>query len=685
MEKKALTDKFLVIGIDGFEPRLAKKFLDQGKMPNLERFIARGACREDLVLLGAMPTVTPPLWTTLATGAYPGTHGITCFFGQHPENLDEMVYNLDSRRCKAEPLWNVFAEDAGKKTLVWHWPGSSWPPTSDSPNLHVVEGTQPTLINLGVANVDTLKLVSAAESIAELSFVPDKAEVSAGTGCVIENVDELLAAGDPVIDDVVKDNIYSGYKTLGKGIKNYLMDETDLEVYNIAKLTADSVFSPIKPAHGWIDAPEDAKEFYIFVGKGTERRPGLIVKNADGIYDTVQMYRSKKADAPYAVITSGIPVYNVRDEVKDSEGQVHQCVRHYQILSLSPDGSKLSMALNMAMDITRDDFFHPQSLWTEVTEKFGYPPIAFRINGVNPNIVKNVLIPSWDPYCNWQADCLTHFMQEGRYDIIFSHIHNVDSMGHQFWHFAKYQEEWGNDAEAYQYFFEMIYEQTDRYLGRFLPYLDQGWTMIITSDHGLITTEHHGVLLGEMNGLNVPIMRELGYTVLEKDADGKEIQQVDWSKTRAVAIRGDHIYLNLKGRNIHGIVEPEDRYDLEQQIISDLYNYRDPKTNKRVVSIALRNRDAVLLGMSGPECGDIIYFKEEGFNIIHADSLSTQRGYADTSVSPIFIAAGPGIKEGYYTDRVIRQVDVAPTIAALCGVRMPKQCEGAIVHQIIAE
>ena len=139
MGKKALTDKFLVIGVDGFEPRLAKKFLDQGKMPNLQKFIERGACREDLVLLGAMPTVTPPLWTTLATGAYPGTHGITCFFGQHPENLDEMVYNLDSRRCKAEPLWNVFAEDAGKKTLVWHWPGSSWPPTSDSPFQLLVE------------------------------------------------------------------------------------------------------------------------------------------------------------------------------------------------------------------------------------------------------------------------------------------------------------------------------------------------------------------------------------------------------------------------------------------------------------------------------------------------------------------------------------------------------------------
>ena len=65
------------------------------------------------------------------------------------------------------------------------------------------------------------------------------------------------------------------------------------------------------------------------------------------------------------------------------------------------------------------------------------------------------------------------------------------------------------------------------------------------------------------------------------------------------------------------------------------------------------------------------------------DSLATFEGYFDTSVSPIFIAAGQGIKKGYYTDRVIRQVDVAPTIAALAGVRCPAQNEGSIIHQIL--
>ena len=87
-------------------------------MPNLEKkLLAAGSAREDLVLLGAMPTITPPMWTTLATGAYPMTHGITDFWRQDPDNLGLRNYALDSRLCKAEQMWNVTAE-AGRKHLL---------------------------------------------------------------------------------------------------------------------------------------------------------------------------------------------------------------------------------------------------------------------------------------------------------------------------------------------------------------------------------------------------------------------------------------------------------------------------------------------------------------------------------------------------------------------------------------
>ena len=103
------------------------------------------------------------------------------------------------------------------------------------------------------------------------------------------------------------------------------------------------------------------------------------------------------------------------------------------------------------------------------------------------------------------------------------------------------------------------------------------------------------------------------------------------------------------------------------------------------MSIAVRNHDAELLGVSGPECGDIYFSIRENFGRLHGDTLTTAEGYFDTSVSPVFIAAGAGIKENHTTARTIRQVDVAPTAAALLGIRFPAECEGAPIYQILSE
>ena len=106
----------------------------------------------------------------------------------------------------------------------------------------------------------------------------------------------------------------------------------------------------------------------------------------------------------------------------------------------------------------------------------------------------------------------------------------------------------------------------------------------------------------------------------------------------------------------------------------------------------MRAKDALPLGLGGPystidqgypESGDIIYCMAEGYEHDHDDSMATSLGECDTSAGPIFIAAGPGIKKNYYTDRVIRQVDVTPTIATIMDLRMPEQCEGAPIYQII--
>ena len=75
----------------------------------------------------------------------------------------------------------------------------------------------------------------------------------------------------------------------------------------------------------------------------------------------------------------------------------------------------------------------------------------------------------------------------------------------------------------------------------------------------------------------------------------------------------------------------------------------------------------------------------EGFNRLHGDSLATTNGYWGTSVSPIVIFAGKGFKKGATINRIIQQVDFAATIAAIGGVRMPRDCEGAPVYPAFEE
>ena len=113
---------------------------------------------------------------------------------------------------------------------------------------------------------------------------------------------------------------------------------------------------------------------------------------------------------------------------------------------------------------------------------------------------------------------------------------------------------------------------------------------------------------------------------------------------------------------------------------------KDPKTGRRVIALALHRKDANLLGLGGEHTSaDIIFFVHEDFVRDHGESLSTAEGYADTSVGPIFVAAGAGIKEGFEMTMFPREVDVAPTAAALLGVRMPAQCDGAPVYSILTE
>lgn len=675
-ERSAHAKKIMVLGVDGLDPRYSKHLLDQGKMPNMKKYIERGVCREDLVLLGGHPTITPPMWTTLATGCYANVHGITGFYRQHPEDLSAVTYALDSRDCKAEQVWNCTAE-AGKKTLVFHWPGSSWPPTSNSENLFVIDGTSPGSLGMATSQTENDILFAASEKVKEPKFISN-ADPNVVALCVVEELPERSKH--------VEWDFSESTSMIDKMSICY-----DFDLSSSVRPKIDLAQSYIKEATGWTDAPAGAKETVILLSHGLIRRPALLLKNTQGIYDKLAIYKNKKETKPIATLELGVVQGNIIDDGFNKNDEKFTVTRTMKLLEVAPDGSYFKVWVSAAMNVNVYDTWHPQRMYDYIKETCGPTPPTASIYEQTEEL-HQCMMAGWEFSIDWQIKAMHEIIKREDIEVVFSHMHDVDLIDHTFIHELSEQVCESNkqrgttqlDHADFVRWQDDLYDLTDRYLGAFLHYLDEGWSIIITSDHAQVSPKN-GMYpyLGQIIGYTTQLFEQWGYTTMKRDENGNRIREVDWTKTKAIANRSNDVWINLKGRQEYGIVDPADKYELEEEIMTKLYGLTHPKTGKRVVACALRNKDAVHFGLGGPECGDIVYFIAEGYNGDHGDSLSTCYGEEYTSVSPIFIAAGPGFKCGEYTDRIIRQIDVAPTIAALLGTRMPAQCEGSPVYQIL--
>ena len=674
-ERKAHAQKVMVLGVDGMDPRYTRYMVDQGKMPAVAEIIRRGACREDLVLLGGHPTITPPMWTTLATGCYANVHGITGFYRQHPDDLAGITYALDSRDCHAEQVWNCTAE-AGLKTLVFHWPGSSWPPSSDSKNLFVVDGTSPGALGMATSQTESDFVLGASDKVSEPKFMSN-VDPNFIALCVVEELPERSKEADWDLGDAA-------------GMIDKMSICCDFNNSTAGQAT-DLVQSYIREPKGWSNAPEGAKETVMLLSRGLIRRPCLLLENDQGEYDKLAVYKSKKDAEPLVTLDKGQVVSNIIDEGFNKKDEKLTVVRNMKVIDMAEDGSWAKVWVSAAMNVNVYDTWSPQRMYDYVKEVCGpTPPTANLYDQAED--MHQCMMDGWHISCEWQSKAIHEIIKREGISVVFSHMHINDLVDHTFIHYlSKFTADNAKAAgvtpmehEDYKRWQEELYLETDRYLSSFLHFLDEGWTIIITSDHAQIASKYYKPRgLGDITGWNARIFEEWGLLTLKTDENGEQIPEVDWSKTKAIMNRSEDIYINLKGRQAEGIVDPDDQYELEEEIMTKLYELKHPISGKRMVALAVRNKDAVHFGLGGPECGDIIYLLTEECNQHHGDSLSTALGEEHTTVSPIFISAGPGVKQGFYTDRIIRQIDVAPTIAALLGVRMPAQCEGSPAYQIL--
>lgn len=140
-----------------------------------------------------------------------------------------------------------------------------------------------------------------------------------------------------------------------------------------------------------------------------------------------------------------------------------------------------------------------------------------------------------------------------------------------------------------------IYRQADRIVGELLKRTGDGRThVMITSDHGFASFRQQVHMNSWLLKNGYLAIREL--TDQEKEdlkdqrmklkdfVDSKRVfSYVDWSKTKAFSLGLGKIYLNVKGREPKGIVEPSEMQSLMREIAKKLESDLDPKTGKPFV------------------------------------------------------------------------------------------------------
>ena len=136
--------------------------------------------------------------------------------------------------------------------------------------------------------------------------------------------------------------------------------------------------------------------------------------------------------------------------------------------------------------------------------------------------------------------------------LLFFYFSSSDLQSHMFWwdwnpvepanHPSRSDDEvWKNSNTIRD-----LYKRLDRVVGDLMDRYGSTATLFVMSDHGFAN-------FGRQFNLN-SWLRDQGY--LKPDNCTSIMQDVDWSITYAYGLGINGLYLNLKGRELHGIVEP---------------------------------------------------------------------------------------------------------------------------------
>lgn len=321
-------------------------------------------------------------------------------------------------------------------------------------------------------------------------------------------------------------------------------------------------------------------------------------------------------------------------------------------------------------------------------------------------------------------------MEDYPYEFLMFHFQATDLLQHALWKFMdpthpRYD---AKGAAHVAPAFERVYLQIDAYIGQMLDIFGDDATVIVMSDHGFGPLHHtvnlnlffldQGLLKlkeGAWTGLKSWLFRA-GLTPaaiwhlieraglqnyiwqVSKSTRNKVVSKflsfddVDWSQTLAYSIgHVGQVYINLKGREPEGIVEPGAEYEaVRQRVREALQELRHPETGQPMVDAAIPG-ESVVHGPYASRSADLHLildgYRAIAFPLFAADRrVVTRQIRGDSGCHRrhgILIAWGEGIRPGETVEDA-RIMDVTPTILHLMGLPVSDDLDGRVLTSMLS-
>ena len=633
--------KVIVLGIDGGHPELIQRFVKEGKLPNFEKLMKRGVFKE---MVDPLPTITPPNWTTITTGAWPGTHGITDFYLPHApgDDLDQIQHGFDTRRSQAEYIWQA-AERAGKKSILVKWE-VSWPPPHGGLQ---VEGCGPGVVNffeLGPVRLHTteeLPMTNRVELTPAQGWRNLDPKWEALEGLVLI---ALHGGGEQEYHLLVIKSQGTGYDTvLVCKAKDAASPVGRMRMGQWSEFVVDSFDMSPDPEKVAQREAERAKMRGYALKEGQDLQARLTLQK-----------RAREGLMP--------------------QGKVKGSFR-FKLISLSRDASKMELFSTQIWPIS--GFTQPPELGEELFQQVG----PFFTNPARDAlhyewIDERTFYELMDYQHQWLAKAAKYLTGTKEWDLYFTETHCGDYINHFYMEQLNVQ---GGATEAQVRnaisWLTRHYQSIDRLLGELMALADEDTLVGVISDHAG-TPSPWGFT--DVRA----VLEKAGLLVYKTDEGGRRV--VDWSRTKAYPQRTIYVYVNLKGRDPHGIVEPQDYDAAVEEVIEALRDYKHPKSGKNPFTIVFKKHEAELIGLYGDGIGDVVYALRPEADLEHGHELPTSR-VNGLSMRSTFILAGPNVKEGLHLKGMAYLTSFTPTLAYLLGIPMPRQAEGAVLYEALVD